>query len=305
MMIKVENLSKNFGSFRALKDININVKKGEIYGFLGQNGAGKSTTINILTGLSKPTTGNCLVNGYNLSESLHPGDLRIGYLPEEPKFYPWMTGFEMLQYLGTSHNKICSKQRIDEVVDLIGLTRAVKRKIGGYSRGMRQRLGIGVALLHDPELLLLDEPSSALDLEARSNVLKLILDLKGRGKTVFFSTHILSDVERICDRVAILHEGSIVVEKSLNDLFKENTIQVYDITVKELLKSKILEQAKRIPGVEKIEAINNAFSVWVQDTDETSLKLLAFLASTKLEIISFQMRTKNLEDIFLKEVNGK
>lgn len=305
MMIKVENLNKTFGSFQALKNININVKKGEIYGFLGHNGAGKSTTINILTGLSKPTSGNCLVNGYELSKNLHPGDLHIGYLPEEPKFYPWMTGFEMLQYLGSIQNKVCSKQRINEIIDWIGLTSAAKRKVGGYSRGMKQRLGIGAALIHDPELLLLDEPSSALDPEGRSDVLKLILDLKERGKTVFFSTHILSDVERVCDTVAILNKGSIVQEKPLNDLLKENIMQVYDITVKESFDLLIIEQLKEIEGVEKVTSKDNTFSVWVKDTEETSVRLLAFLASAKLKVLSYSIRSKTLEDIFLKEVNGK
>jgi len=224
MIIKVEDLNKTFGSFQALKNININVKKGEIYGFLGQNGAGKSTTINILTGLSRPTSGNCLVNGYNLSKKFDPGDLHIGYLPEEPKFYPWMTGFETLRYLGSTRNKDYNKKHIEEIVDWIGLTSEANRKVGCYSRGMRQRLGIGAALLHDPELLLLDEPSSALDPEGRSDVLKLILSLKERGKTVFFSTHILNDVERVCDSVAILNKGNIVLEKPLNDLLKESNI---------------------------------------------------------------------------------
>lgn len=303
-MIKVENLNKTFGSFQALKNVNINVKKGEIYGFLGHNGAGKSTTINILTGLSRPTSGNCYVNGYQLSKKLHPGDLHIGYLPEEPKFYPWMTGLEVLEYLGSIKNKSFSRQRIDEVVEWIGLTSAVKRKVGGYSRGMRQRLGIGTALLHDPELLLLDEPSSALDPEGRSDVLKLIIDLKERGKTVFFSTHILNDVERVCDSVAILNKGEVVLEKPLNDLLKENIMQVYDITVKQLCNPSIIKQLKQIPGVERVESKGNCFSVWVKDTEEISVKLFTFLASTKLNVQSFLIRTKNLEDIFLKEVSN-
>ncbi len=170
---------------------------------------------------------------------------------------------------------------------------------------MRQRLGIGAALLHDPELLLLDEPSSALDPEGRSDVLKLILSLKERGNTVFFSTHILNDVERVCDSVAILNKGNIVLEKPLNDLLKESNMQVYDITVKELFNPLILEQLKKIPGVERIEVIDNTFSVWVKDIDEAPVRLFAFLASTKLNILSFLIRTKSLEDVFLKEVNGK
>ena len=221
-MIKAKGIKKRFGNFEALKGIDLNVEKGEIYGFLGHNGAGKSTTMNILTGLSKLDAGTCMVNGWDIKKIVHPGDLHIGYLPEEPKFYPWMTGRETLSYLGSEWRGESVNKRVDEMLEWVGLEKAAKRRVGGYSRGMKQRLGMAQALFYDPELLLLDEPSSALDPEGRSDVLNLILDLKKRGKTVFLSTHILNDVERVCDRVGILSPGQMIVEKPLDILLNVN-----------------------------------------------------------------------------------
>lgn len=196
-MITISGLTKKFGAFEALQGIDLHVNKGEIYGFLGQNGAGKTTTMNILAGLSRPTAGTCQVNGWDLAKVTHPGDLHIGYLPEEPSFYPWLTGRETLEYLGSRWSKGPVKERVEEMLNWVGLLAAAHRRVGGYSRGMRQRLGMAAALFYDAELILLDEPSSALDPEGRSDVLNLILDLKARGKTVFLSTHILSDAERV------------------------------------------------------------------------------------------------------------
>lgn len=305
MMISVEKLNKRFGKFHALKDININVVEGEIYGFLGHNGAGKSTTINILTGLSKLTSGRCVVNGYDLSEAFHPGSLNIGYLPEEPKFYPWFTATETLKYVSSARYKHVSKKSVEEVLDWIGLTSAANRRVGGYSRGMKQRLGIGIALINNPELLLLDEPSSALDPQGRSDVLKLIMDLKERGKTVFFSTHILSDVERVCDRVAILKKGEMVLEKHLSILLKENVVPVFDVKLNDACPLFIVERLGQIPGVVKVECKNNTLSVWVEDVDISSNRVLESITSAQLPVRSFNTRTKNLEDIFLEEVKEK
>lgn len=304
-MITVEKLNKKFGSFNALEDINIHVEKGEVYGFLGQNGAGKSTTINILTGLSKPTSGRCIVNGYDLSQIKQYDELKIGYLPEEPAFYPWLTGLETLEYIGNNNKKNCSKKRIEEVLEWVKLTDASKRRVGGYSRGMKQRLGIAVTLIHDPDLLLLDEPSSALDPEGRSDVINLILDLKERGKTVFLSSHILSDIERVCDRVSILNNGKIVLEKPLAILMKENMMPILDITLKSVCDQLFIKELEQIEGVIKVDSHNNMISVWVKDTELLSSKILNFITTKNIVINSFSVRSKKLEDIFLEEVNGK
>ena len=302
-MITTSGLSKKFGDFQALQSMDLHVQKGEIYGFLGHNGAGKSTTMNILVGLSRPTTGTAQVNGWDLNKISHPGDLHIGYLPEEPRFYPWLTGKETLEYLGSRWQKGPVQERVREMLDWVGLTAAANRRVGGYSRGMRQRLGMATALFYDSELILLDEPSSALDPEGRSDVLKLILDLKARGKTVFLSTHILSDAERVCDRVGILVQGKMVLEKSLDTLFTEHVQSIYDLdTPAEGITAELVEKLTELSEVLNVDTTGDRISISVGHPDRDAKTILGFLAQTDLKIQSFNLRRATLEDIFLKEV---
>ncbi len=302
-MITISGLTKKFGAFEALKGIDLHVNKGEIYGFLGQNGAGKTTTMNILAGLSRPTAGTCQVNGWDLAKVTHPGDLHIGYLPEEPSFYPWLTGRETLEYLGSRWPKGPVKDRVQEMLNWVGLSEAAHRRVGGYSRGMRQRLGMAAALFYDAELILLDEPSSALDPEGRSDVLSLILDMKARGKTVFLSTHILNDAERVCDRVGILAQGKMVLEKSLETLIADNVKSLYDVVAPgEGITRDLLKSLEELPGILRVEAAGDKISISVDSPDREGKALLAFFAQTGLKIQSFALRRATLEDIFLEEV---
>ncbi len=302
-MITVTNLHKSFKTYHALNGINLHVKKAEIYGFIGQNGAGKSTTMNILAGLSAPSAGVCTVNGIDVTKVAHPSDLKIGYLPEDPKFYPWMTAYETLDYLGSSPAYRAGKARIDEMLKWVGLSDAARRRVGGFSRGMKQRLGIGAALIHDPELVILDEPSSALDPEGRSDVLRLITDLKQMGKTVFFSTHILSDVERVCDTVGIIAAGRMVMEKPLTEILKDNIVPVYDVALAEAVSAHMLEDLKKVDGVLTAKAHGETLSVTLKSAD--SKRLMRFLADHDLSVRELVLRKNDLEDIFIKEVNGK
>jgi ABC-2 type transport system ATP-binding protein len=283
----------------------LNVKKGEIYGFIGKNGAGKSTTMNILAGLSHPTEGICIVNGRDVTKIDHPSDLNIGYLPEDPRFYPWMSAYETLDYLGSNGAHKVTKARIGEILDWVGLTESAKRRVGGFSRGMKQRLGIGAALIHDPELLIFDEPSSALDPEGRSDVLRLIKDLKQMGKTVFFSTHILSDIERVCDTVGFIVSGTMATEKPLNELLRDHIIPVYDISLQAEINKAILEKLKQLEGVTRVDIKDDILSVTVRDAALMSPRLLRFLCDQGIAINSFMLRKNDLEDIFIQEVSGK
>ncbi len=302
-MIQTKGLTKRFGNFEALKGIDLNVGKGEIYGFLGHNGAGKSTTINILAGLSTADAGHCIVNGFDIGTIQHPGDLHIGYLPEEPMFYPWMTAKETLNYLGSGLKSTRLTHRVEEMINWVGLSKAANRRVGGFSRGMRQRLGMAAALLYDPDLLLLDEPSSALDPEGRSDVLNLISELKSRNKTIFLSTHILSDVERVCDRVGIISNGKMVLEKPLKTLLEENIKSAYDIVADKPFDIGQINKLNNIKGVIKVEVVNEKISVSVDSPDTTAKELLTFFASIDATIRSFSLKHSSLEDIFLEEVN--
>ena len=302
-MITAKGLSKSFGDFLALDDIELQVESGEIYGFIGQNGAGKSTTMNILTGLSKPTRGSCIVNGFNLAEISNPGELQIGYLPESPSFYPWMTGKETLEFLGSRWSRGPLQERVHEMLGWVGLTEAAKRRVGGYSRGMKQRLGMAVALFYDADLIFLDEPSSALDPEGRSDVLKLIIDLKERGKTVFLSTHILSDAERVCDRVGIISRGKMIMEKPLATMISENIKSLYDVVIPgNDINEELIIKIKKLPGILNVETVGETISVSVDLPEREGRTLLKFLAESGLNVLSFSMRRATLEDIYLKEV---
>lgn len=299
-MITVKGLTKEFDGFRALKGLNMHVKAGEVYGFIGPNGSGKTTTMNILAGLSHPTQGECTVNGLDVTKLTHPGDLNIGYLPEDPKFYPWMTAHETLGYLSGTQNN----ERTGEILKWTGLLDARSRRVGGFSRGMKQRLGIGAALIRNPQLLILDEPSSALDPEGRSEVLRLIKDLKGMGKTVLFSTHILDDVERVCDTVGMIDAGEMLFEKPLAQLQKENTQPIFDIAPVHSVEPNILDALERLAGVITLTKSENNFTIKVAN-NTTSVSVMRFLADHEIVIESFSQRNARLEDLFLQGVSVK
>jgi len=304
-MIKVEGLSKTFKGFKALDNVSINVEKGDIYGFIGHNGAGKSTTISILTGLAKPDSGKCIVNGMDVTKAKSPDELSMGYLPEDPRFYKWMTAEETLIYLYEAAGRKSDPGRISEILAWVGLLEAAGRKVGGFSRGMKQRLGIGAALINDPELLFLDEPSSALDPEGRGDVLRLIQDLSDMGKTVFFSTHILSDVERICNKIGILVKGRIVREAGLEVIQKENILPIYDIEIDRIISRSVLEEISSMGCVKKAEMSGNRLQVLTEGNGECGKKLFRYFSDSELNVTSFNLRKNDLEDIFLEEVKRK
>lgn len=214
LAIKTENLGKTFKTAKgkkveALKGLNLDVREGEVFGFLGPNGAGKSTTIKILMGLIFPTTGSFEIKGIRGNNISYRRS--IGYLPENPSFYDYLTAEELLEFVGKSFDLPAERiaSETDRLLKVLDLSDARQRPIRSYSKGMVQRLGLAQALIHDPDILILDEPMSGLDPLGRILVKELIVDLKNRGKTIFMSTHILNDLEALCDRVGIIVKGSL------------------------------------------------------------------------------------------------
>lgn len=269
-VIEAENLTKvyrvSFSSYKikALDNLNIKVNRGEIFGFLGPNGSGKTTTMKIFLGLISPTNGNAWVLGKE-STDVAVKD-RIGFLPEESYLYRFLSAEETLDFYGRIF-KIPRKERnkrIAELIDLVGLTNSKKRPVREYSKGMARRLGFAQALINDPEVIFLDEPTSGLDPLVARNVKDIILDLKRQGKTIFMSSHLLADVENICDRIAILHLGKLqkigsVKELISNQEISEVTIKGLTSTLEKSIKELVVKNSAEIidvhPASETLETL--------------------------------------------------
>lgn len=303
-MLKIENLTKKYGDFEVLKNISFQVPKGCIYGFLGKNGAGKSTTMNILTGLINYNAGDIFINGKDFSTNKRQLLKTIGYLPQAPVFYGYMTGYEYLKFIGNLGG-MSSKEisiRTDEVLQIVELkSEAAKRKLSGYSGGMKQRFGIAVALFNHPEILFLDEPTSALDPEGRMEVLSLIENLKTEGITVFLSSHILNDIERVCSEVSILDEGKILISSNLKELQKNYIQPIFDVEVEGDI-SNLTETLLRQSFIENIKSSNKLLSIYVKNIDEGRKELLKLIAASNSTVLSYNIRKSNLEDIFMRMV---
>ncbi|RPI84422.1 MAG: ABC transporter ATP-binding protein [Chloroflexi bacterium] len=296
-------LSRNYGKVQALKNLNLTVPYGSIFGFLGRNGAGKTTTIRILAGLAQPSSGSAWVAGIEATRTDSTARERFGYLPQNPAFYRWMTPVEYLDYSAQMFNipKKERKQRIDEMLQLVGLQSAAHRRIGGFSGGMVQRLGIAQALVHRPRVLILDEPTSALDPAGRYEVIELIASLRGKV-TVFFSTHILNDVERVCDTVAILNKGELLLESSRDELLNKYAINTAELELDNHCQAdgQWKETLVKQPWVNSIQTEQNIVRITVTDLACGKQALLPLIASFGLIINRIQWVRPSLEEIFLK-----
>lgn len=301
-MIIIENLHKSFKENEVLKGLNLKVVEGEIYGFIGKNGAGKTTTLNILAGISAFNDGKCSINSKTLSKEPNGEFGNCGFLPEEPKFYSYMTGFEYLSLMGKILGQ--SKQditiRSNELLKIVGLIETKKKKIGSFSRGMRQRLGLAVAMYHKPKVLLLDEPSSALDPVGRQDMANILLSLKNEGVTIMLSTHILSDVESICDRVGVLSDGKMALEGKLDDILKEYANPGYDIYLQEQASNNDIEILKALPFVKSIGIEGKKLMLLTTEPEKNINTLYSALSKFRVSALSTSIRKANLDEVFIK-----
>jgi ABC-2 type transport system ATP-binding protein len=304
--IHIEGLKKTFGSFHALNGLDLDVASGTVFGFLGPNGSGKTTTIRILTGLARASAGNAWVAGVDVAKG--DGQLArcIGHLPEEPAFYSWMTPLEFLDYIGRIFGLTADqrKTRSKELLNLVGLTDAGKRHIRGFSRGMRQRLGLAQALVNHPKVIFLDEPVSALDPAGRRDVLELITRLKGET-TVFMSTHILADVERVCDTIGIINHGKMVTAAKQEDLMGQYVLPVFEVEGVPGTECAVRgweEKLKKFPWFESGIINSHTARVQVKDLEAARLGLMDSIRQDGLAIDRFEAVRPSLEDVFLKLV---
>lgn len=297
--VRMEGVTKRFGPKTALDGISISVHEGEVYGFIGPNGAGKTTTMGILVGLTRPDAGFCRIDG-------RPSGARggIGFLPEEPAFPQHLTGREYLSMVAGTMR--LPDAEADRLLGKVSLTEAARRRVSGYSRGMRQRLGIACALLGDPDLLVLDEPSSALDPEGRKDVVDLILALKAAGRTVFLSTHILSDIERICDRIALIDAGRILLEGSVADLVGEGLSDRVDLTLSRPLADAQRKALAALSIARTLDEGEGGLRLSIRmapgDPEGKRRALVRAVADLDLPMVSLNPRKITLEELFLSKV---
>ena len=298
-IIKTEGLSKYFGKKKALENLNLEVPEGIIFGYLGPNGAGKTTTIRLLLNLARPTGGTAYVLGEDIKNS-RSYLKRVGFLPDVPNFYNFFTAREFLSFIADISGIDNPGEKTEEVLELIGLKNE-RGRIGGYSRGMKQRLGLAQALLPDPELLILDEPTSSLDPQGRKEILDLICSFKGK-KTVFFSTHILSDAERTCDRIGILKEGKLLVEDNIEDIKKRYTRHRILVEVDDT--EKLMEKVKGLSQIKNMERRNNnGLILEVSDILPVQIDIPRIIVEENLVLEKWEILEPSLEDIFLEVTN--
>ena len=299
MSIEVNNISKSYGAQKALDNITFSVNKGEIVGFLGPNGAGKSTLMKILTTYIHPDEGSAMVNGNDVTTQQKAVQLSIGYLPEHNPLYLDLYVREYLAFNADVYK--VAKLRIEEVIQLTGLSSESHKKIGQLSKGFRQRVGLANALLHNPDVLILDEPTTGLDPNQLIDIRKVIKNV-GKDKTVFLSTHIMQEVEAICDRVIIINNGKIVADKKLDNLFSENKEQVIEVE----FDYKIEEQA--IAKIENLTSFKNTHDmIWeLTFTTDKDMRptVFDFATANGLKTLQLNQKNKNLEAVF-REITKK
>jgi len=295
MSIEVKQLLKQFGTQKAVNGISFSVNKGEIVGFLGPNGAGKSTTMKMITGYLEPDGGSIMVSGVDVRRDPLGARQKTGYLPESNALYYDMYVREYLLFAGELHRVAARKTRVEEVIALTGLGPESGKKIGQLSKGYKQRVGLAAALIHQPEVLVLDEPTSGLDPNQIIEIRNVIKE-QGRDKMVLFSSHILQEVEAICDRVIIINKGTIVADDTLQALQRRSNSNIVRVAFGEPLEPQWLSRLEGVQRVHRVDPYN-----WTLETAQPEAvrkALLQLSLQHNLNIVSLQNENQSLEDIF-------
>ncbi|CAM1355632.1 MULTISPECIES: gliding motility-associated ABC transporter ATP-binding subunit GldA [Tenacibaculum] len=292
MSIELTSIVKTYGTQKAVNNISFSAKKGEIVGFLGPNGAGKSTTMKILTGFIKPSKGTVLVSGIDVISNPIEAQKKIGYLPEHNPLYLDMYVKEYLQFQASLHN--IEKSRINEIIDRVGLKIEAHKKINQLSKGYRQRVGLAAAILHNPEVLILDEPTTGLDPNQLVEIRQLIKEL-GKDKTVLLSTHIMQEVEAMCDRVIIINKGEIVINKPISELKTDNE-QVIKVTFDYKLEEQFIKRLPNITGYKN--TLENNWVLTFNTSEDMRPVIFDFAQENGLKILGLNTENKNLESLF-------
>ncbi len=297
MSIEVKNVTKIYGTQKALDDVSFSIEPGHIVGFLGPNGAGKSTMMKIITCFIPQTSGSVSVCGYDVIESPIDVKKQVGYLPEHNPLYLDMYVKEYLDFVGGVYKIDNRKERVKEMIDIVGLGIEQNKKIGALSKGYRQRVGLAQAMIHDPKVLILDEPTTGLDPNQLEEIRGLIKNI-GKEKTIMLSTHIMQEVEAICDKTIIVNQGKIVANDKTQELQKQQKNQIV-LTV-EFDKKVELKQLQKIEGVNQVK--NSTDNVWLFEISEDTVRnnIFQFAMQQEIVILTMQKETQSLEMVFKK-----
>lgn len=300
MSINISNVTKIYGNQKAVNNISFTVPNNEIVGFLGPNGAGKSTTMKIVTGYLHASSGKVSVNGIDVNTNAIEAKKQIGYLPEGNPLYHEMYVREYLEFIAGLHKINPVKKRIEEVIDLTGLRLESNKKTGQLSKGYKQRVALAAALIHDPKVLILDEPTSGLDPNQIVEIRQVIKDL-GKNKTVLFSSHILQEVESICDRVIIINKGNIVADDTLQNLQSSN--KNAHIVIVQFGGNVNINLLNNLESVQKVNEENGSFFIQTSEPEKMKKLLLEFSLQNNFDILSLQSKSKSLEEVFRNLTN--
>lgn len=294
-MVKIRELTKSYNNFPVLRGLNMDINSGDVYGFLGRNGCGKTTTMNIICNVI-PKDGGDITLGEGTP-------ITIGYLPESPMIFGYMTAREYLEYIGAcSDYPGDTAKRAGEVLEIVGLSAAADRRTKGFSRGMTQRLGMGAAIFRDPELLIFDEPTSALDPQGRVEVIEIINRLKSMGSTIVLSTHILSDVERVANRIGIMNGGILAEEGEINSVMRKYSGDAILLTVRGLTDEIKLELLKVKFARAEFKNETAQFRFGAENIEDAAKQLMKLLAEKEIVAEKFTIGTATLEEVFRKVV---
>ncbi len=305
-MLKIENLKKSYGEVKAVKGINIEISKGEIVGLLGPNGAGKSTTISMISTLIKPDEGKITFKGADVLKNPKSIQKVLGIVPQEIALYPTLSGYENLKFWGSTYGLKGKelKKRIEEVSEIIGIKDRLKDNVEKYSGGMKRRINIGAALLHNPELLIMDEPTVGIDPQSRNHILETIKELNKTGMTIIYTSHYMEEVEFLCDRVYIVDEGIVVADGSQEELVElvhnEKKISIDYETTPNGIKEKI----EALESILKVEVKEKKLVLTTKPDSTLMKKLIEISNENSVDIVSIDVEKPNLESVFLK-LTGK
>ena len=302
-VIVVNNITKKFGNFTALDNLSLTINENTCVGFLGPNGAGKTTLIKILTGLIRPNIGTVQINGTDVEKNHRVALSQIGAIVETPEFYSYMTPHDILSYFGSMRGipKKVLGEKIDNVLKTVRLEEWNRKKIGKFSKGMKQRLALASALIHDPSILILDEPTTGLDPRGAVEMREIIKSLKNSGKTIFLSSHMLNEVQEVCDEIALVDKGKLVRHIKISNFDDTNTIKIEIKTLSNIDETQI-SLITKIDDVDSIDCRESTLNLSFIGNKEKRAKLLKKLQEIGLEIISFKT-SNEIESIYMDNIS--